>query len=311
MAARKRGLGRGLDALLGSPRPAGERPAVPVAEDAVPAPADAGAAPAPAAAPGERLEHLPVELLVPGRYQPRREMDPDRLEELAASIRAQGLMQPIVARPRGPDRYELIAGERRWRAAQLAGLDRVPTIVREVPDEAAVALALIENIQREDLNPVEEALALQRLIDEFGLTQQAVADAVGKQRTTVTNLLRLLRLTPEVRERLERGELEMGHARALLTLPPERQVELARQVIRRSLSVRRTEQLARRSGDNGEGAPGRVPERSDADVAALERRLSEQVGAPVAIQQGPKGGGRLVIRYSSLDELDGILAHLR
>ncbi|MEE4360947.1 MAG: ParB/RepB/Spo0J family partition protein [Pseudomonadales bacterium] len=310
MTSRKRGLGRGLDALLGSTRPPAERAEVPVDAPAAPqGEASDSSGETVAAGQGERLVRMPVECLRRGRYQPRREMDPDRLEELAASIRVQGVMQPIVARPIGPDSYEIIAGERRWRAAQLAGLDRVPVIVREVPDEAAVALALIENIQREDLNPVEEAIALQRLIDEFGLTQQAAADAVGKQRSTITNLLRLLRLTGAVRELLESGQIEMGHARALLTLEPDQQRSIAKEVVARGLSVRQTEALARRPTDPGRG-PG--PKRTvDPDVASLERRLSEQVGAPVAIQTGSGGGGRLVIRYSSLDELEGILAHIR
>jgi ParB family chromosome partitioning protein len=317
MARRKAGLGRGLDALLGGSRPeAGERPAVPVdGPDAAPvpehAPAPASEAPVPGPA-GERLVRLPVEQLRRGRYQPRREMDPDKLEELAGSIRAQGVMQPIVARPLpAPDSYEIIAGERRWRAAQLAGLDAVPVIVREIADEAAIALALIENIQREDLNPVEEALALQRLIDEFGLTQAAVAETVGKSRTTITNLLRLLKLSGEVRERLESGAIEMGHARALLTLEPSDQKRIARAVVDKGLSVRQTEAMARAVTEGAKPTPTAAERKKDPDVAGLERRLSEQVGAPVAIEQGKGGKGRLVIRYSTLDELDGILAHIR
>jgi ParB family chromosome partitioning protein len=311
MATRKRGLGRGLDALLGSSsRPAEPREPVPVDEAGPPAATPEAAPPESGAAEGERLVRLPVEQLRRGRYQPRRDMDPERLEELAVSIRAQGVMQPIVARPMAePDQYEIIAGERRWRAAQLAGLERIPVIVREVPDEAAVALALIENIQREDLNPVEEALAMQRLIDEFELTQAAIAETVGKSRTTVTNLLRLLRLGGEVRTLLERGDIEMGHARALLTLAPADQIRIAREVVGRGLSVRQTEALARRAG---EPEPGKEPPKTpDPDTASLERRLSEQVGAPVAIQHGARGKGRVVIRYSSLDELDGILAHIK
>ena len=321
MATRKRGLGRGLDALLGGGRPAEPRPAVPLTPDAqahdpVPDAAPATVASGPA---GERLLHLPVEQLRPGRYQPRREMDPDKLEELAASIRARGVMQPIVARALdGVEACEIIAGERRWRAAQLAGLDQVPVIVREIDDEAAIALALIENIQREDLSPVEEAIALQRLIDEFELTQQQVADTVGKSRSTITNLLRLLKLSGEVRDLLENGDIEMGHARALLTLGARDQLRIARDVVARGLSVRQAEVLARAAADGEEGieaaarsSPAGGSRGKDADTAQLERRLSEQVGAPVAIEHGRDGRGRLVIRYCTLDELDGILAHIR
>lgn len=318
MATRKRGLGRGLDALLGS-KPGAERPDVPVAapDSASPdTPAAASAAPpAEETLPsGEHLARLPVEALRRGRYQPRREMDQGRLEELAASIRANGVMQPIVARalPSGKG-YEIIAGERRWRAAQLAGLDRVPVIVREVPDEVAMALALIENIQREDLSPVEEAAALRRLIDEFGLTQKEVAETVGKSRTTVTNLLRLLQLEGEVRTLLEQGDLEMGHARALLTLEAADQLRIGRAVVAKGLSVRQTEALARAALAGEAPTKGASGSRAgnDPDTERLERRLSEQVGAPVTIRQGSGGAGQLVIRYSSLDELEGILAHIR
>ena len=317
MATRKRGLGRGLDALLGG-KPAAEKTEVPVAVPDEPGATDAApAAPAPSVETlptGERLVRLVVGALRPGRYQPRREMDPDRLEELAASIRANGVMQPIVARelPSGSG-HEIIAGERRWRAAQLAGLDAVPVIVREVADEAAMALALIENIQREDLSPVEEAAALKRLIDEFGLTQKQVAETVGKSRTTVTNLLRLLQLEGEVRTLLEKGQIEMGHARALLTLEAADQLTIARAVVEKGLSVRQTEALARAAGQ-GESAPAKAKPAAtaaDPDTERLERRLSEQVGAPVSIRQGSGGAGQVVIRYSSLDELEGILAHIR
>jgi ParB family chromosome partitioning protein len=221
-------------------------------------------------------------------------------------------MQPIVARtlPTG-NGYEIIAGERRWRAAQLAGLDQVPVIVREVADEAAMALALIENIQREDLSPVEEAAALKRLIDEFGLTQKQVAETVGKSRTTVTNLLRLLQLEGEVRELLEQGALEMGHARALLTLDARDQLRIARTVVDKGLSVRQTEGLARGVGEPARPAAPKAAAANDPDTERLERRLSEQVGAPVSIKRGSGGAGQLVIRYSSLDELEGILAHIR
>ncbi len=316
MATRKRGLGRGLDALLGG-KPAAEKSEVRISVSHTPVSADAGRAAAAAVETlptGERLVRLAVGALRPGRYQPRREMDPERLEELAASIRANGVMQPIGARelPSGSG-HEIIAGERRWRAAQLAGLDAVPVIVREVADEAAMALALIENIQREDLSPVEEATALRRLIDEFGLTQKQVAETIGKSRTTVTNLLRLLQLEGEVRTLLERGRIEMGHARALLTLGSADQLTIARTVVAKGLSVRQTEALARAAA-SGTGKPAKVhaaPAVSDPDTERLERSLSERVGAPVAIRQGSGGGGQLVIRYSSLDELEGILAHIR
>ncbi|MEE4298270.1 MAG: ParB/RepB/Spo0J family partition protein [Pseudomonadales bacterium] len=320
MATRKRGLGRGLDALLGG-KPVGERAEVPVVA-AEPGAAVSEDAAAPTQAPeetlpsGEHLARLPVEMLRRGRYQPRREMDQGRLEELAASIRANGVMQPIVARalPSGKG-YEIIAGERRWRAAQLAGLDRVPVIVRDVPDDVAMALALIENIQREDLSPVEEAVALRRLVDEFGLTQKQVAETVGKSRTTVTNLLRLLQLEGEVRSLLEQGELEMGHARALLTLEPADQLRIARAVVGKGLSVRQAEALARAAlaGEKParKGARRAETAGNDPDTERLERRLSERVGAPVTIRQGSGGAGQLVIRYSSLDELEGILAHIR
>ncbi len=303
MVVRKRGLGRGLDALLGGSRPETETPAA-ITPDAADAAREAS---------GERLERLPLEQLRRGRYQPRREMDPERLEELAASIRAQGVMQPIVARPlQGSEGYEIIAGERRWRAAQLAGLERIPVIVRDLSDEAAMALGLIENIQREELTPIEEAVALQRLVDEFGLTQQALAESIGKSRTTVTNMLRLLKLGGEVREMLDRGDIEMGHARALLTLEPAVQLAIAREVVDKGLSVRQTEALARKAADGGRASKaGKDRAEPDPDTAALERRLSDQVGAPVSIRHSARGSGQLVIRYSSLDELDGILAHIK
>ncbi|MDX5298490.1 MAG: ParB/RepB/Spo0J family partition protein, partial [Gammaproteobacteria bacterium] len=229
MVTKKRGLGeRGLGALLsGSSAKSSASKEAATPED------------------GE-LRDLPVDLIQRGRYQPRRDMDPEALQELSDSIRQQGVMQPVVVRPIGEGRYELIAGERRWRATQLAGLDRIPAVIRDVPDEAAIAMALIENIQREDLNPIEEAFALQRLQDEFGLTQQQVADAVGKSRTTITNLLRLIGLAPDVRVMLEHGDLEMGHGRALLTLPADVQLQVARQIVSRGLSVRQTEALVRR-----------------------------------------------------------------
>lgn len=290
MAIKKRGLGRGLDALLG-----GTGAAV-VQNTASPV--------------GDReLQHLPLELIQRGKYQPRREMDQAALEELAQSIQAQGVMQPIVVRPLDGQRYEIIAGERRWRASQQAGLDRIPAIVREVPDEAAIAMALIENIQRENLNPIEEAIALQRLQQEFQLTQQQVADAVGKSRVTISNLLRLIALPEEVKTLLSHGDLEMGHARALLGLPADRQVEGARHVVAHGLTVRQTEALVRQWLNPK--VPTDNSRTDDPDINRLEQRLAERLGSSVQIRHGQKGKGQLVIRYNSLDELQGVLAHIR
>lgn len=288
----KRRLGRGLDALL-----AGDTEASPES------PAD--------------LNELPLDQVVRGRYQPRREFDEQSLEELAASIRAQGVMQPVVVRRRPQGGYELIAGERRWRAAQLAGLTNIPAMIKDVSDEQASAMALIENIQREDLNPLEEAFALQRLKDEFQLTQQQVADAVGKSRVAVTNLLRLLNLVPPVRQLLQSGDIEMGHARALLSLSPADQESLAREVAARHLSVRQTEALVRqhqnRSQDTERSPTGGRSGKSgkDQDTRRLEQELSERIGAPVSISHGAAGRGQVVIAYTNLDELQGILKHLR
>jgi ParB family chromosome partitioning protein len=257
-----------------------------------------------------------VEQLRRGRYQPRSDMRPDTLEELASSISAQGVVQPIVVRPvpAGGDgvRYEIIAGERRWRAAQLAGLAEIPALVREIPDEAAVAMALIENIQREDLNPLEEAVALDRLIREFDMTHQQAADAVGRSRAAVSNLLRLLELAADVKAMVERRELEMGHARALLALDdPAAQVAAAREVAKRGLSVRETEALVRRRA-GGASAAKKAAASPDPDVRRLEDELGERLGARVTLRQkGAKGAGELVIRYHSLDELEGILEHIR
>ncbi len=294
MTSRKKRLGRGLDALLGGQGPRADAPAGEASVD------------------GE-LKRIPVEHLQRGRYQPRSDMRTETLEELAQSIAAQGVVQPIVVRPIPPTasgvRYEIIAGERRWRAAQIAGLGEVPALIREVPDEAAVAMALIENIQRENLNPLEEARALSRLIEEFDMTHQAAATAVGRSRAAVSNLLRLLELDQEVKDRLERRELEMGHARALLGLPPAAQREAARQVARNQLSVRATEQLARRL-QKGE-APSPPPRRQDPDIARLETDLADRLGAKVSLQHGTGGSGRLVISYHSVEELEGILRHLR
>ncbi len=303
---KKRGLGRGLDALIGSHNAAKQ----------VAAEVAAAAAVVQAAESGEvkdgQLRHLPVEFIQRGKYQPRRDMNPEALEELANSIRAQGVMQPIVVRPIGVDKYEIIAGERRWRASQLAGLDKVPVVIREVPDEAAIAMALIENIQREDLNPMEEAIALSRLQKEFELTHQQIADAVGKSRATVTNLLRLMSLRDDVQKLLEHGDLEMGHARALLSLSPEMQASTAHQVVSKGLSVRQTESLVRKLLE-GKPQPGSDDKAvgADADIKRLQDSLAEKVGAPVLIQHTAKGKGKLVFQYNSLDELDGILSHIK
>ncbi|QQD25365.1 ParB/RepB/Spo0J family partition protein [Venatoribacter cucullus] len=309
MTKRKRGLGRGLDALLTSSRAA----AVATHDDTAAASAADNAAEFSSADSRDgELRHLPVEWLQPGKYQPRKDMQPEALEELAASIKAQGLMQPIVVRPLAgsSDRYEIIAGERRWRASQLAQLEKVPAIIRDVADDAAIAMALIENIQREDLNPMEEANALYRLQHEFELTQMEVAEAVGKNRATVANLLRLMNLNEDVKRLLEHGDIEMGHARALLGLSGGAQSEAAAQVVSRALTVRQTEALVRHLQE-GKGKDMQVPARPDPDIQRLEQLLGDRLGANVAIQHSAKGKGKLVINYSSLDELDGILAHIR
>ena len=288
----KKRLGRGLDALL--------------APDA----GQSAAEPGPTGAGQTDLTEVPIDQVVRGRYQPRQEFSQESLEELAASIRAQGIMQPIVLRLRAQGGYELVAGERRWRAAQLAGLTTIPAVVKSVSDEQASAMALIENIQREDLNPLEEAAALQRLKEEFSLTQQQVADAVGKSRVAVTNLLRLLNLSPAARQLLLKGAIEMGHARALLSLDSAAQERVANQVAERQLSVRQTESLVRQllkgPPKTRPAAPGKDP-----DTRRLEQEMTERVGAPVRISHNAKGRGQVVIRYSSLDELDGILRHLK
>jgi len=299
MMNRKPTLGRGLADLLGA--------------RAAPPPAMVAAAPV-----GEQLAKLPLDLLQRGRYQPRLDMRPETLQELADSIKAQGVVQPIVVRPvdtpgnGASQRYEIIAGERRWRAAQMAGLSEIPAVIRHIPDEAAIAMALIENIQRENLNPLEEARALERLISEFGLTHQQAAEAVGRSRAGVSNLLRLLELAPEVCELLEHRQLEMGHARALLALEQRRkQIEVANLVAKKGLSVRETEALVRRlqapaAPHAAEGATA-----PDPNVQKLEQDLAEKLGARVAIQHGSGGKGRLIVTYHSLDELDGILAHIQ
>lgn len=255
------------------------------------------------------MKHVPIELIQRGKYQPRTDMHEEALQELANSIKVQGVMQPIIIRPISSDKYEIIAGERRWRACQIVGLDTIPAIIKPVGDEAAIAMSLIENIQRENLNPIEEAMALKRLQDEFELTQQEVADAVGKSRTSVTNLIRLIGLSIDVRRMLEHGDLEMGHARALLSLPDIQQSEAGRTVVGRGLSVRQTESLVRRLIAGGGEA--RASKLIDPDIKNLEENLAEKLGTQVMIQHSAKGKGRLVLKYNSLDELDGILAHIK
>ncbi len=303
MSAKKKGLGRGLDALLGSVR---EHESYQEAEHSD------SASGTPKTRVEERISTLPVENIERGRYQPRRDFNPDSMRELADSIAAQGIIQPIVVRPLTEGRYEIIAGERRWRAAQQAGLADIPVVVREVDEQTVIAIALIENIQRDDLKPLEEASALHRLLGEFGLTHQQVAEAVGKSRTTVTNLLRLLELNDDVKQSLEAGRLEMGHARALLGLRGLQQSHAAAQVVTRGLSVRETEKLVRRLQQEGEAGnqPPSKPE-SDPNVRRLQDDLTARLGARVKIQQGNRGAGKLVIAYNSLDELDGILAHIK
>jgi len=295
---KKRGLGRGLDALLGAAQPVVEQKSTEEtpANDTV-------------VAQGPKIS-LPVDVITRGRFQPRRNFDEDRLRELADSITAQGMIQPIVVRPVGKKKYEIIAGERRWRAAQLAGLSEVPVVVKDVDDQSVMAMALIENIQRDDLNPLEEATALHRLLNEFELTHQQVAQAVGKSRTTVTNLIRLLDLNAEVKQMVEDGSLEMGHARALLALEDGLQVDAAKQVARKGLSVRETEALVRRFSQPKVSEPPKQEEQ-DPDVRRLLSDLTEKLGAKVALQQAAGGKGRLVISYNSLDELEGILDHIQ
>src|SRR5512134_3311399 len=275
-----KGLGRGLDALLGSATEAGPRYA---------------------------LLTLPVARIRPGRYQPRTKMDQQALAELAASIRSQGLMQPLLVRPVDRDRYELIAGERRWRAAQMAGLDEVPALVREVADDAALAMSLIENIQRENLNPMEEAAGIQRLVDEFKMTHEQAADAVGRSRSATTNLLRLLKLARPVQEMVMEGALEMGHARALLAVDGARQIEAGKRVAAKGLSVRETEALVKAMLRG----PGTRRKRIDRDLARMEEEISERLGTTVEIRAGKKGGGKLVLHYSSLDHLEELVKKLR
>ncbi len=291
MSVKKRGLGRGLDALLTTKPVSDQQNGANLSS-----------------AQQSELQKLPIEWLKPGKYQPRKDMSQDALDDLASSIRSQGVIQPIVVRQIGEQSYEIIAGERRWRASQLAQLDVIPCIIKDVPDEAAVAIALIENIQREDLNAMEEAIALQRLLSEIELTHQQVADAVGKSRTSVTNLLRLNQLNDDVKLLLEHGDIEMGHARALLALDSFQQSDTARIVAAKQMTVRDTENLVRRLL---EPAPEATPKVKDPDVSSLEQRLSERFAAPVEINYNKKGKGNLVISYSSLDELEGILSKLQ
>lgn len=286
MARKKPGLGRGLDALLSA---ASSRPD-PVAESSM-------------------LKHIAVDKIQRGQYQPRLHIRQDSLEELAESIRAQGVVQPIVIRPTQSGQYELIAGERRWRASQLAGLHEIPAVIKDVPDQAAAAIALIENIQREDLNPLEEAQALQRLIEEFSITHQQAAESVGRSRASVSNLLRLLDLEDVCKAMLDEGQLEMGHGRALLALSGDAQVKAARQIAQKGLSVRETERLIRQLKDQ-DGKEVRKIDRSP-DVVRLESRISDQLGAPVQIRYNKSGKGQIMISYNNLDELDGILEHIK
>lgn len=295
MSAKKRGLGRGLNALL---REANNEVSLSESHEAGQALVDYAT-----------LKKLPVELIQRGKYQPRRDIEPEALEELAESIKAQGVMQPIVVREIAPQKYEIIAGERRWRATQLAGLDTIPALVRELSDETALAMALIENIQREDLNAMEEAIALHRLQTEFELTQQEVATAVGKSRSTVANFLRLMSLPKETQTLLERGDIEMGHAKALLGLPQDQQAAAARWVVAKGLTVRETEGYVARLLEGG--TQNNEKPSQDPNIKALESELASKLGAKVQIQHGRKGKGKLVLAYNSLDELDGILAHIK
>lgn len=255
---------------------------------------------------GDTLKSLPLDLISPGPFQPRSIFDADRLEELAESIRHQGIIQPVVVRVRGKDQYELIAGERRWRAAQIAGIEKIPAIIRDVPDEIAIAMALVENIQRENLNPIEEATALRRLVDEYQMTHQEAGDAVGRSRSAVSNLLRLLELSGEVRELVDARHLEMGHARALLSLDESMQAQAAKEVVKKSLSVRETEQLVRRL----KTPPVTRTHELDPDIQHLQDKLAEKLCARVKLTHNARGKGKLVIAYNSADELDGILEHL-
>lgn len=296
MATKRQSLGKGLDALLG------------LSEENN-TPADQTVKPLDLGAVDGAMQQIPVELLQRGKYQPRRDFNTESLQELADSITGQGLIQPIVVRNIGQDKYEIIAGERRWRAAQLAGIDSIPAVVREISDQAAIAMALIENIQREDLNPIEESQALIRLQDEFNLTQQQVAEAVGKSRTAVTNLMRLASLEPSVSQQVERGDIELGHAKCLLALEGALQVQAARTVASENLTVRQTEVLVKKLQSP---TASKEPQPSkNQDIVNLQNQLSEKLGAAVKIDHSSKGCGKLIISYNSVDELDGILDHLK
>jgi ParB family chromosome partitioning protein len=287
MAAKRRGLGaRDLDVLLG--------------------PVDTGDADE-----SGEFQQLRIDRIQPGKYQPRKTMDPERLQELAASIKAQGLIQPIVVRAVAGGRFEIIAGERRWRAAQLANLSEIPALVRDVPDQAVMAMALIENIQREELTPLEEAFALQRLINEFKFTHQQTADALGRSRAAISNLLRLLDLPAEIKRLLEQRQLDMGHARALLTLEPSVALALAKQAVEHGWSVRELEAAARKAQTKPKGKAKKIAVKGDADVEALERELAEKLAAKVSINHESNGRGKLIISYHNLDELEGILERIR
>ncbi len=283
--AKLKGLGRGLDALLGADEPA-----------------------KPVVAAGDTQSELAVDLLQPGKFQPRSRMDQEALKSLAESIKTQGVIQPILVRPVAEGQYEIIAGERRWRASRMAGLQAVPVVIRNIPDNQALAVALIENIQREDLNPLEQALGTQRLINEFGLTHQAAAEALGRSRTAVTNLLRLLELAPPVRDLLADGKLDMGHARALLALPALRQVELANEIDTKGLTVRDVE---KRVSELISRPKPRIPRAVDRDVARLQEDLAQKLGTAVKIKQKSQGRGALIVEYGSLDQLDGLIEKLR
>ena len=285
MSTKFKGLGRGLDALLaGSADSDGKK---------------------------DVQRNLPVDRLQPGKYQPRTRMDPATLEDLAASIKAQGLIQPILVRPIGEERYEIIAGERRWRASQIAGMREVPVLVRAIPDEAALAMALIENIQREDLNPLEEAMGLQRLIDEFGMTHQQAADSVGRSRSAATNLLRLLQLAAPVQDMLLENRLDMGHVRAMLPLPGAQQVAVAHRAAQQSLSVRQVEQMVKKMLQDAKTPPIKPEKLQNRDVLRLQEELADLLGADVQCQSSKGGRGKLVIAYNSLEQLDGILSRMR
>ena len=297
MALQKRGLGRGLDALLGNVS-AKESSNV----------EDVSTIQANVAEQKQPLQNLPIEFLQRGKYQPRKDMNPEKLQELADSIKAQGVIQPIVVRKIDHDKFEIVAGERRWRAAQLAGLQQVPIVIREIDDRTAMAIALIENIQREDLNPLEEAEALRRLLDEFEMTHQQVADAVGKSRVTVTNLLRLMDLHPEVKKLLINKQIEMGHARALLGLEGVKQLAAANKIVKEGLTVRVAERLVKDSQAEAKQPKIKVIDR---DTLRLQEELSTRLGTRVFIDHKENGTGKLVIAYSSLDALDGLIEQFK